>query len=117
MRRIIQASQPYFRQPYPYDTPEGKVYLKFVLYETRKKNVVVGYALTRIAPVGDDPKKKEELQRMLYNIDPCIQLKDEPGGKTEAEMADWYKETFGTPGTPEFEENVRKMNEKLHNNA
>ncbi len=88
-----------------------------MLYETQKRNVVAGYTLTRLAPLGDDPEQREELRRMLNYIDPCITLTDSSGWRTEAEMATWYKETFGTPGTPEFEENVRKMNEKLHDNA
>ena len=76
-----------------------------------------GYTLTRLAPLGADSDQRNDLSRMLNYIDPCIVLTDAPDGKSEADMAEWYRNTFGVPGTPEFEENVEKMNEKLHNNG
>lgn len=90
--------------------------MRFVLYETQRKNIVAGYTLTRLAPLGDDPKQRDELCRMLDYIDPCISL-SAAGVAAGGDMSTWYRETFGVPGTPEFEENVRKMNEKLNNNA
>lgn len=88
-----------------------------MLYETQKRNVVSGYTLTRLAPLGPDSDQRTDLCRMLNYIDPCIVLTDSTGGNTGSDYAEWYKNTFGVPGTPEFEENVRKMNEKLHDNG
>lgn len=89
--------------------------MRFVLYETQKKNVVEGYALTRITKLGEDEGQREELSRMLTYIDPCLTL---VGSSSKAsDMAEWYKKTFGVPGTPEFEKNVEKMNKKLHENV
>lgn len=52
---------------------------------------------------------------MLNYIDPCIALSGSATGR-ESDMAEWYRKTFGVPGTPEFEKNVEKMNKKLHEN-
>ena len=87
--------------------------MRFVLYETQKRNVVEGYTLTRLAPLGEDTGQREELCRMLNYIDPCIALSGSATGR-ESDMAEWYRKTFGVPGTPEFEKNVEKMNKKLH---
>lgn len=88
-----------------------------MLHETRKRNVALGYALTRISPVTGDDNKREELQRMLHYIDPCITLQGDSSGASTAEMAKWYKETFGVPGTPEFKANIERINKEAQNNA
>ena len=121
IRRIIQASAPYFRNPYPYDSIEGRIYLRFVLYVTQKRNTVLGYLITRLAPLPDteteDGKnQREELVRILDYVDPCIQLTDSSESSDITSMAKWYKETFGVPGTPEFEKNIERMNKELKSN-
>ena len=93
------------------------MYLHLVLRETQKKNTVLGYLLTRLAPIPEDgDDQREDLIRMLRYIDPSIVLTGSSGESAESEMAKWYKETFGVPGTPEFEENIKRMNQELKNN-
>ena len=118
MCRIIQASAPYFRNPYPYESLEGRVYLRLVLRETQKKNTAFGYLVTRLAPIyNGDEAQVEELTKILHYIDPSIVLTDSSINSDISSMAKWYKETFGVPGTPEFEENLKRINQQLQNGS
>lgn len=117
MCRIVQSAAPYFRNPYPYNSIEGKIYLRFVLRETQKRNTAIGYLITRISPIPEGAEKqREELVKILHYIDPSIVLTKDSQEAGISDMATWYKETFGVPGTPAFEENIKRINKELQNN-
>ena len=69
--------------------------------------------LTRISPLQEDDKDGfEALSKMLHYIDPGITLKNtnsETGTSLEA-FKQFYYDTFGIPGTPEFEQKLKQIN-------
>lgn len=70
--------------------------------------------ITRLAPIPENgEKQREELVKMLHYIDPSINLISSSDETDVTGMAEWYKETFGVPGTPEFKENIRRINQTL----
>ena len=74
--------------------------------------------LTRLAPLEENAnEQREELKRMLQYIDPCIVLQGNVSDSSVADMAKWYKETFGVPGTPEFEANIARINKEMRKDA
>ena len=86
--------------------------------EQQKRNTVFSYVLTRLVPIPEDGEKiREELARMINYLDPSIELVDPSEETGVTNMAKWYKETFGVPGTPEFEENLKRINQSLKDKA
>ena len=51
---------------------------------------------------------------MLDYIDPCIELSSETGFDNSKEFEKWYIETYGMPGTPEFEAKLKEINEQYN---
>lgn len=84
--------------------------------ELRKQNIVKGYMLSRMTPLdAEDKTGFETLDKMLKNIDPCLELKksSEGVGSSLESFKQFYYDTFGTPGTPEFEQKLKKINERI----
>lgn len=74
--------------------------------------------LTRISPLQEDDKDGfTELENMVHNIDPDIALKSSKGsdiGSSLEAFKQFYYDTFGIPGTSEFEQKLKEINQKTH---
>lgn len=74
--------------------------------------------MTRIAPIkADDEKGFNYLQKMLFDIDPCINLTKDDEGNAAVENSyqafeKFYYSYYGVPGTPEFEQRIKEINEQ-----
>ena len=87
--------------------------------ETRKQNIVKGYMLSRLSPLAEDDKEGfDTLDKMLKNIDPILQLKntgDTNGiGSSLEQFKQFYYDTFGKPGTPEFDQKLKEIKERIN---
>lgn len=72
--------------------------------------------LTRLTPLQDDDTEGfDELKNMLHNIDPCIALTKKNNAEIDNSLEafkQFYYDTFGKPGTPEFEQRIKEINQK-----
>ncbi len=75
--------------------------------------------LTRLSPLKEDDEKGfKKLEAMLHNIDPGIKLEksatNEIGEDLES-FKKFYYNTFGIPGTPEFNAKIKEINKNIRN--
>lgn len=61
------------------------------------------------------------MQEILTSIDPCLELTDEDGENSALvnsykAFEKFYYSYYGVPGTPEFEQRIKEINEQRNKN-